>query len=100
MILFVFSGCPKAPEMEAPLCQKAKCCVPTKEENKSGVGSNGILGIGRGSSKSAQNTPTNSRRRPSSFVLNAEDIGGDNGEVQVRLTDSFSSSHSSQHDSL
>jgi len=93
-------GCPKAPEMEAPLCQKAKCCVPTKEENKSGVGSNGILGIGRGSSKSAQNTPTNSRKRPSSFVLNAEDMGGDNGEVQVRLTDSFSSSHSSQHDSL
>ena len=76
--------------MEAPSCQKAKCCVPTKDE-KSGVGMN------RGSSKSSQNTPTNSRKRPNSFVINAQDVEGENGEVQVRLTDSCSSS---QHDSL
>jgi len=86
-------GCPKAPEMEAPSCQKAKCCVPTKDE-KNGAG---ILGMNRGSSKSSQNTPTNSRKRPSSFVINAQDVEGENGEVQVRLTDSCSSS---QHDSL
>ena len=79
--------------MEAPSCQKAKCCVPTKDE-KNGAG---ILGMNRGSSKSSQNTPTNSRKRPNSFVINAQDVEGENGEVQVRLTDSCSSS---QHDSL
>jgi len=73
-------GCPKAPEMEAPSCQKAKCCVPTKDE-KNGAG---ILGMNRGSSKSSQNTPTNSRKRPSSFVINAQDVEGENGEgVQI-----------------
>ena len=88
-----YLGCPKAPEMEAPSCQKAKCCVPTKDD-KSAVG---IMGMNRGSSKSSHNTPTNSRKRPSSFVINTEDVEGDNGEVQVRLTDSCASS---QHDSL
>jgi zinc transporter 1 len=92
-------GCPKAPEMEEPSCQKSKCCVPTKDENKNGGGSNGLLGmtVAGGSSKSAQNTPINSRKRPSSFVLNTEDVGGENGEVQIQLTSSFATS---KHDSL
>lgn len=92
-------GCPKAPEMEEPSCQKSKCCVPTKDENKNGGGSNGLLGmaVAGGSSKSAQNTPINSRKRPSSFVLNTEDLGGENGEVQIQLTSSFATS---KHDSL
>jgi len=72
-------GCPKAPEMEAPSCQKSKCCVPAKEDSKSGGGSNGLLGTA-GGSKSTQNTPTNSRKRPSSFVLNTGDLGEENGE--------------------
>jgi len=83
-------GCPKAPEMEVPSCQKAKCCVPNKEENKTGAG---IFGLNRGSSKSANNTPTNSRKRPSSIVMNDKNV--EDGEVQVRLTDSYSSS---EHD--
>ena len=91
----MFIGCPKAPEMEAPSCQKSKCCVPVKEEGKNGM--SGLLGIGGGSSKSNQNTPTNSRKRPSSFVLNTGDLGGDNGEVQIQLTSGFSTS---KHDSL
>lgn len=81
-------GCPKAPEMEAPSCQKAKCCVPVKE---------GLLGMAVTSSKSATNTPTNSRKRPSSFALNIGDLGEDIGEVQIQLTSSFSTS---KHDSL
>jgi len=89
-------GCPKAPEMEAPSCQKSKCCVPAKEDSKSGGGSNGLLGTA-GGSKSTQNTPTNSRKRPSSFVLNTGDLGEENGEVQIQLTSSFSTS---KHDSL
>ena len=76
--------------MEAPSCQKAKCCVPTKEENKIGVG---ILGLNRGSSKSTNNTPTNSRKRPSSIVMNDKNV--EDGEVQVRLTVNYSSS---EHD--
>ena len=96
-ILFSFLGCPKAPEMEAPSCQKSKCCVPAKDENKNGGGSHGLLGMGGGSSKSSQNTPTNSRKRPSSFVLNTGDLGGENGEVQIQLTSSFATS---KHDSL
>ena len=76
--------------MEVPSCQKAKCCVPNKEENKTGAG---IFGLTRGSSKSANNTPTNSRKRPSSIVMNDKNV--EDGEVQVRLTDSYSSS---EHD--
>ena len=83
--------------MQAPSCQKSKCCVPAKEENKNGGGSVALLGMAGGSSKSAQNTPTNSRKRPSSFVLNTGDLGGENGEVQIQLTSSFPTS---KHDSL
>ena len=85
------TGCPRAPEMQAPSCQKSKCCVPTKDDKNGGGSAGGLLGMAVGSSKSTQNTPTNSRKRPNSFVLSTGDLE-ENGEVQIQLTSSFPSS--------
>ena len=77
---FITSGCPKAPEMEAPSCGKSKCCPPAKEEKNGG-------------SKSNQNTPNTIRKRPYSFVLNTGELGEENGEVRTKLTTSVSTSN-------
>ena len=92
----IFSGCPRAPLMQVPSCQKSKCCVPTNDDKNGGGSAGGLLGMAIGSSKSTQNTPTNSRKRPNSFVLSTGDLE-ENGEVQIQLTSSFPSS---KHDSL
>ena len=68
-------NCPKGPgSIPAPACEASKCCVPTSAANSNG-------NLKRQTSKSAQNTPTTSRR-PTSFHEGHEVISDISNGVQ------------------